>query len=486
MTYSVVPHPSRISIKSDSVAFRISSFMKIVGDETTLDARDELLRFLGDVLEVFPVGGEQEIHFVLSDSAEKKGSYHIEVRKNRINLTANSAEGLFYAVQTLKQLLFQAQDNLCELEIFDEPSYDIRGFMLDCARHFFTKEEIFRFLDLMALHKLNEFHWHLSDDQGFRCQLECAPLLTEIGSVRSHTGLKNEEHSGYYTKKDIKEIISYAHSRYIKVIPEINTPGHTVSMISAYPELSCRGKEIPVATSFGQKKDVLCIGKESTFDFMLRLYDELCEMFPDGIIHIGGNGASVERWQECPHCQRRIKGEKLSDERELENYYFSRISKHLHKKGVEVRMRNYEWGDHFIFPISESDNVHIYDMNYICSTLHCCRLYLPHERINLKRAYSAIPPSFRDRKHLCGIEACLWTEHIPDIKKADFALLPRLGAFSENAWTSSENRDYDRFYENLRDYYRLLYALGYGPATLSRALPGRIRRALHKFNRTAY
>ena len=483
MTYSVVPHPSRISIKSDSVAFRISSFMKIVGDETTLDARDELLRFLGDVLEIFPVGGEQEIHFVLSDSAEKKGSYHIEVRKNRINLTANSAEGLFYAVQTLRQLLFQAQDNLCELEIFDEPSYDIRGFMLDCARHFFTKEEIFRFLDLMALHKLNEFHWHLSDDQGFRCQLECAPLLTEIGSVRSHTGLKNEEHSGYYTKKDIKEIIKYAHSKHIKVIPEINTPGHTVSMISAYPELSCRGKEIPVATSFGAKKDVLCIGKESTFDFMLRLYDELCEMFPDGIIHIGGNCAPIERWQECPHCQRRIKEEKLSDERELENYYFSRISKHLHKKGVEVRMRTLWHWNSYINPFPEGEAP-----DFIVSNTPCCQLSLPYEETDLERAYkvTAVNPSENDENRIKGMEACLWTEHIPDIKKADFALLPRLGAFSENAWTSSENRDYARFYENLQDYYRLLYALGYGPATLSRALPGRIRRALYKFNRTAY
>lgn len=450
MRYSIIPQPLRITVKEGTEAFGVSSFVKIVGDESTLGARDELTRFLNDVLELYPHGGEQEIHFTLSDSTDKRGSYNISVTKNRISLSASSEEGLFYAVQTLKQLLYQCECVLPELEIYDEPRLDSRGFMLDCASHFFEKKEIFRCLDLMALHKLNEFHWHLSDDQGFRCQLECAPLLTEIGSVRSHTGLKNQEHSGYYTKADIREIVAYAHSKHIKVIPEINTPGHTVSMISAYPELSCRGKEIPVATSFGRKDDVLCIGKEGTFQFMFALFDELCETFPDGIIHIGSNGASLKRWKECPHCQRRIKEEKLSDERELEEYYFTRITEYLHKKGVEVRRRQND---------SQTD---------FC-------LSLPYTALSLEDAYSL------DIQNTDAIEACLWTERIPDAKRADFALLPRLGAFSEIAWSSEENRDYGRFSENMKHYYRFLYINGYAPAHIKKALPGKVRKAVRSF-----
>lgn len=483
MSYSVIPQPSFISIKDGTEAFKVSSFIKIVGEEETLGARDELLLFLNNCLEIFPVGGEQEIHFVLSDCEGKKGSYRIRAQKNRITLEANTPEGLFYAVQTLKQLLFQADGSLRALEIYDEPMLELRGFMLDCARHFFTKEEIFRFLDLMALHKLNEFHWHLSDDQGFRCQLECAPLLTEIGSVRSHTGLKNEEHSGYYTKRDIKEIVAYAHSKYIKVIPEINTPGHTVSMISAYPELSCLGKEIPVATSFGIKKDVLCIGKESTFEFMFRLFDELIGMFPDGIVHIGGNGAPIARWRECPLCQERIKNEGLTDEKDLEAYYITRISEHLNNKGVEVRRRSFNRWNSYINPTSDENEPEL-----IISNTPCCQLDLPYEEISLERAYRivAVNPSENDEERIKGMEACLWSEYIPNVKRADFALLPRLGAFCENAWTDRLNLDYERFYANLKHYYTFLYALGFAPATLKRVLPGKIRKALHIFHRMPY
>lgn len=493
MDCCIIPQPSLVKIKGDTCVFRVSSFIKIVGEEESLAARDELLIYLNDSLEVFPRGGEQEIHFILCDCEGKKESYKLTVTKNRIALEANSSEGLFYAVQTLKQLIFQYDGELPALEIYDSPAFDNRGFMLDCGRYFFTKQEIFRFIDIMAIHKLNEFHWHLNDDQGFRCQLDCAPLLTEIGSVRSHTNFNNKIHSGFYSKNDIKEIIRYAHSKYIRVIPEIDTPGHAVSMISAYPELSCFDRDLPVATSWGVKHDVLCIGKESTFEFMFRVFDEIAEMFPDGIIHIGGDEVPTTRWKLCPRCQSRMKSEGLDDESGLHIYYLNRIAEYLHSKGLEVRMWNDSakektvsfdvcwqmWND----AMSESDVIsHINKgRSFVLSNSKAYYLDLPYGLTSLREAYCYTPLYYRldknQSRYIYGIEACLWSEFVPDIKKADYMLLPRLGAFCESAWTDESNKNFDRFFKAMSCYYPFLIHLGYTPASLKRAMPGIIGKA---------
>ena len=490
MGYSVIPQPARINVKNGTCAFKVSSFIKIVGEESTLAARDELTAFLNSVLEIFPSGGEQEIHFTLAESTDKKGSYNISVTKNRIELTSGSEEGLFYAVQTLKQLLFQCGEYLDETEIYDEPEFEIRGLMLDCGRYYFPKKDVFRFIDLMALHKLNEFHWHLSEDQGFRCQLDSAPLLTEIGSVRSHTNFNNKEHSGYYTKADIKEIIAYAHSKYIKVIPEIDTPGHAVSMISAYPELSCFERDLPVATSWGVKHDVLCVGKESTFEFMYRILDELCEMFPDGIIHIGGDEVPETRWKICPHCQKRMKDEGLEDESGLHIYFLDRIADYLKAKGIEVRMWNDRIKDKTVsydvcwqmWNGSMSDEDVISHMekgrSFVLSNSAAYYLDLPYGLTSLKDTYCYEPLYYRlkneQKSFVKGLEVCLWSEFVPDIKTADYTLLPRLGAFCENVWTNAAGKDFERFYGSMKHYYRFLYAHGYYPAPPKRAMPGKV------------
>lgn len=487
MSYFFIPQPAFINVKNDTCAFKVSSFIKITGEENTLEARDELLLFLNEKLEVYPVGGEYAISFILSEDGRKKGSYRIKAENKSITLTAGTEEGLFYAVQTLKQLLFQCDGELCELEIYDEPEFEVRGLMVDCGRYFFTKEEIFRFLDLMALHKLNEFHWHLSDDQGFRCQLDCAVLLTEIGSVRSHTNFNNKEHSGYYTKADIKEIVSYAHSKHIKVIPEIDTPGHAVSMISAYPELSCFNRDLPVATSWGVKHDVLCVGKESTFDFMFCILDELCEMFPDGTVHIGGDEVPVTRWRICPHCQARMKQEGIETENGLHIYFLNRIAEYLQSKGIQVRMWNDSNKEKTVnFDVcwqmwngamSESDVISHIDKgrNFLLSNSEGYYLDLPYGQTSLKATYDYVPLYYRlsdaQKGRIKGLEACLWSEFVPDVKTADYTLLPRLGAFSESAWTNEKNKDFDRFYAAMKHYYRFLYAHGYYPASPKRAMP---------------
>ena len=492
MSYTVIPQPTFISIKNDAGFFKVSSFIKITGEEETLAARDELMLFLNNCLEIFPVGGEYEINLALTESKDKKGSYRIEVKNKRISLKAGTPEGLFYAVQTLKQLLFQAEGTLYELEIYDEPEFKSRGFMLDSARYFFEKKHIFRFIDLMALYKLNEFHWHLSDDQGFRCQLDCAPLLTEIGSVRSHTNFGIREHSGYYTKKDIKEIVAYAHSKHIRVIPEIDIPGHAVSMISAYPELSCFNRELSVATSWGVKHDVLCVGKESTFTFILELFDELTEMFPDGIMHIGGDEVPQTRWKLCPHCQKRIKDEGLESEDELLPYFLDRIALYLQQKGIEVRMWNDKKREKGVNSavsrqiwngvLSEQDVISeiAAGKSFILSNSAAYYLDLPYGLVSLRDTYDFEPIYYRlgeeERKSIKGIEACLWTEFVADIRKADYQSLPRLAAFSENAWTNKQNKNYDRFLEKLGDHKAFLYLNGFMMTDIRKANPAPIRK----------
>ncbi len=493
MKYSIIPQPTRFTVSSDKPVFKISSFMKLIGDENTLRARDELAFFLNDCLEITPIGGEQEIHFLITENELKKGSYSLKAQNNRIALEAGSPEGLFYAVQTLKQLLFQGKTELYAFEIYDEPMFESRGFLVDCGRYFFTKEEMYRYIDLMAIHKLNEFHWHLNDDQGFRCQFDCAPLLTEIGSYRSHTNFNTKEHSGYYTKQDIRDIVNYAHSKYIKVIPEIDTPGHTVSMISAYPELSCFNRELPVATHWGVKHDVLCVGKESTFEFMFRLFDELIEMFPDGVVHIGGDEVPTTRWQICPHCQKRMKAEGMKEESELHIYYLNRIARYLQEKGIEVRMWNDRqrektvnfdicwqlWNDE----MTEKEVMQETEKGrpFILSNISAYYLDLPYGQVSLKDTYNFRPvyykleDKYKDR--IRGLEACLWGEFVPDIKTADYTSLPRLGAFSESAWTEESNKSYDRFCDKLDSYYSFLHAQGYTPASLKRANPKGIGKA---------
>ena len=217
--------------------------------------------------------------------------------------------------------------------IVDEPAFSYRGFMIDSARHMQTIDEIKKYILAAAEFKLNVFHWHLSEDQGFRAQILDKLLLTEIGSYRSHTNFNTRKHEGYYTVDDMKEIVDYAHNLCIKVVPEIDTPGHAVAMIAAYPELSCFDRKLEVATHWGIKHDVLCIGKESTFEFIQTVFDELLEIFTDGMFHIGGDEARYGKWRKCPKCQEKMKEKGIKNERHLQMYFMGRVNEMLRHRG---------------------------------------------------------------------------------------------------------------------------------------------------------
>lgn len=483
MYLSVIPQPSEFKIKSEETVFVLNSNVSISIADGLENVCDDFLLFLSKAFEIEPDGtGVGLIEFEIDETCAKPEGYIIRTDYDNLKITASDAAGAFYAVQTLKQLFLQGNCELPPLEIFDEPEYSYRGFMLDSSRYFFEKEDVKRFLDLMALHKLNRFHWHLTDDQGWRIELYNHLLLAQVGGFRAYTNFGRKPHGGFYSKEDIAEIIDYAHKRFITVIPEIDTPGHVVSAIAAYPELSCFNRELPVATNSGIHYDILCIGKESTFDFIYSVFDEVCEMFPDKIIHIGGDEVLTERWKYCPNCQKLMKEKGFTDEKELHSYYINRIAEYLKNKGFEVIMWNDEEKESkiskgIIKQYWNTDPINRLGERIVNSSNKAYYFDLPYGHINLKQCYEFEPlPENFDKNLFLGPEACLWTEYVPDMKKAGYCLIPRLGAFSESAWSKKENKSFDNFVGKLPAYYRLIRTVPFGYALPHQAMPNFIRK----------
>ncbi len=494
--YTVIPEPVFFEIKGDAPAFTLTDTVSFEGVPETENSINELLSFFRDVFYFEGAGvGKEKIRLEISGEGKSEG-YRLSVERDRVILAGNDEKGLFYAVQTLKQLLFQGQGSLPELEINDYPRFPVRGFMLDCGRYFFTVEAVKQFIDMMALHKLNEFHWHLSEDQGFRCRLEGKLLLTEIGSYRSHTNFNSIPHEGYYTKRDMLEVIAYAHSKYIKVIPEIDTPGHVKAMLAAYPELACFPRDFSVSDFWGVKHDVLCIGKESTFDFMKELYDELTEIFTDGIVHLGGDEVPTVRWKSCPYCQKRMQQEGMKSEAELHTYYLDRIASYLKEKGVEVRMWNDTVKEKMVDKSLTWQLWHggmkpedaVKELNsgrkFVISCSEDYYLDLPYALTSLEKCYT-FEPEFgglteEGEKNLLGVEACLWSEFVPDMLTADKMTYPRLAAICESAWSPREKKSYDIFCGKLGAYYELLGCLGISPQPLNKTSPKGVKQLAGK------
>ncbi len=494
MQYCVVPKCVKMACK-ENTAFTLTRLCEIQADEKSQKAKNDFLRFLAEAFNIEPLGtGKEKIVLQTDKALPKDEGYVLTVQEDTVTITGKDEAGVLYGVQTLKQLLLQGDLILRETYIEDYPRFSHRGFMLDTARHFFTKEAVFHFLQMMAFHKLNVFHIHLSDDQGFRAQFESKLLLTEIGSYRSHTNFGSTPHSGYYTKQDLKEIVDYAHNLCIKVIPEIDTPGHTVSMIASYPELSCFERKLVTATRWGIMHDVLCVGKESTYDFMFSLFDELLEVFTDGIVHIGGDEVPTTRWKLCEHCQNKMKEQGFKDESELHTYYLDRIGKYLSDKGVKVimwndKVKSYMVNKNISWQLRNSDmseaNV-VSEINngrdFVVSLSDFYYFDLPYAITDLEKCYSfdavyeGITPERQNG--LLGVEACLWSEYVPSMEKAHYLTYPRIGAFSETAWTSVNNKSYESFKGNLDIYCNMLYAVGVDAARKKDVEPIALRKAV--------
>ena len=429
------------------------------------------------------------------DKSLAKEEYKLNISSKGIQIVGGTAQGVFYGLQSLRQMVSAGEVTkkgvkLEGVAIQDKPLLGHRGAMLDVCRHFFTVAEVKRFIDIAAMHKINVFHWHLTEDQGWRIEIKKYPELIKIGSMRKETVIGRHRisksydgtpHGGYYTQEEIKDIVKYAAERYIEVIPEIDMPGHMVAALASYSHLGCRDEKFEVRTTWGISKDVLCVGKETTFEFVEGVLEEVVSLFPSQYIHLGGDECPRDRWKECPHCQNRIQEEGLKDENELQSYFMHRVEKFLAKHnrriigwdeiiygGINKSATIMLWNDRNRAKAISLGNDVILTPKYYCymdyyQTLRpfCNKeglLFRDNRILTLRKAYSLDPyeglqPSEYGR--IKGVQANLWTEFVPTFHRAQEKLLPRLAATAEAGWTigAKNFEDFARRLEHLRQLY---------------------------------
>lgn len=438
--------------------------------------------------------------------------YFLNINQERILISAPSPAGVFYGIQTLRQLLpieiesvtnkSHVEWSVPSVEIKDYPRFSWRGYMLDESRHFLGKEVVKRNLDLMALFKMNIFHWHLTDDQGWRIEIKKYPLLIEIGSKRKETQIggfiskktDNIPHEGFYTQKDVQEIVAYADKLFIKVIPEIDMPGHSKAVLAAYPELSCTGGPFEVPIKFGIKKDVFCVGKESVFEFIQNVLDEIIQLFPSYIIHIGGDEVPKKRWKECPECQTRIKSESLNNEKELQIYFTNRIITFLTSRDCRVmgwnqilsdKLSEDVIGQYWIFGKKEVTKHLKRGGNIVMSKFGYTYLDYSYSFTSLSKAYryEPIPKRLMKEYHcnILGIEAPMWTEWVRNVNELDWQTFPRLIAFAETGWTLKEQKNFKNFKKRLGIILKRLDMLGVSYAQKDEYEPHLIKKIFRFF-----
>lgn len=413
-----------------------------------------------------------------NDQLDKEG-YELHIKKKGIDITANTDQGIMHGIQSLRQLMIQTQldqkNELPYLKISDHPKFKHRGLLLDCARHFFSVEVLKKYIDLLALYKMNTLHWHLTEDQGWRIAIDAYPKLEETSAWRTEdNGLR---YGGYYSKEDIEEVVAYASERHVQIIPEIEMPGHSLAALAAYPELSCTGGPFEVGTEWGVYKDIYCAGNEETFTFLEKVLDEVIELFPSPYIHIGGDEAPTYNWERCSKCQKRIADEGLKNEHELQGYFIKRMEKYLQKHGKQI----IGWDEILEGGISNQAIVQSWrgmeggieaakhGNQAIMSPVSHCYLDYDLTAIDLERVYSFDPIpeelSLEQQKYIIGGEVNMWTERVPHDDNLDSKVFPRLMAMSEVVWSYPTERNYNAFFNRVQEQYPILneFDIKYGP-----------------------
>lgn len=439
----------------------------------------------------------------------KAEGYTLEVNQKEIKITACDEAGAYYALQSLRQIsryeLGERRVPCCKIS--DEPRYKWRGLQLDESRHFFGKDAVKKLLDNMFMMKLNVFHWHLTDDQGWRIEIKKYPLLTEIGSVRKSTHINGwgstqivyGVHKGYYTQDDIREIVDYAAQRNIMIVPEIDFPAHCAAAIAAYPWLACRELKRDVPGYFGSSipekvmkiKDwnrTICAGKKKTVQFVFDVIDEVCEMFPGEYFHIGGDEAPKDEWKKCPNCQKTMKENNLKNEEELQGYFNNLILEHLKKKGKRLigwneilKAKNLDNSVVAQYWTPKKDNNarnHAQKgLNIIMSNHKSFYFDIPYAQYPLKNTYCFKPEEYGingSQKSVMGVEGENWTEWTNSLEKLEMKLHPRMEALAESAWSDEAVKDWNDFKERIEsfksyyDYLGINYAVSkiYQPSGL--------------------
>jgi hexosaminidase len=511
---SIIPKPQQIDLKPG--AFNLTAQTVVVcepGDERSAGVARFLAEKLGaatggplTVTQVSPVSAAAPIVLGKSSNAALGDEgYVLRVRRGEIAIEAAAPAGLFYGVQTILQLL--PTDALAGkgrgaaiaipcVDIQDSPRLKWRGLMLDCSRHFFPKEFVLKYIDFLAFHKMNTFHWHLTDDQGWRIEIKRYPRLTEIGAWRVDREDKpwNERpaqkegekatYGGFYTQDDIREVLAYAASRFITVVPEIEMPGHCSAALAAYPQFSCKGGPFTVPPGgVWPILDVYCPGNEGTFEFVENVLSEVCDLFPSAYIHIGGDEVDKATWKACPKCQARIAAEGLKDEEELQSYFVKRIEKFLNSKGKKL----IGWDE--ILQGGLAPNAAVMSWrgteggmaaaraghDVVMSPTSYCYLdyyqgdpateplaiggYVPLRKIySFEPALPELTPA--EAEHIIGVQANLWTEYVPTTSHAEYMSYPRGAAVAEIGWTAKEKRDWTDFTRRMDKQFARYEALG--------------------------
>lgn len=507
---SIIPKPAEMIVTNHGT-FKISERTAFVYDPQLLNSVAFFSGYCNDHFHFSPkmIQNSRERNSgcikLVFDPMFTEGKYVIEVTRSEI-LIRGSEDGVFYGVQTLIQLLpaeIKAGHRKIEVpcvHISDQPRFSYRGMHLDVSRHFFTVDFLKQCINLAAYHKLNRFHLHLTDDQGWRIEIGKYPELTRVGAWRNGTmkglfpgsGNDSIRHGGYYTRDEIRDLVAYAQERYITIVPEIEMPGHSLAALASYPHLGCTGGPYRVKESWGISYDVFCAGNDSTFLFLQDVLDEVTDLFPSELIHIGGDECPKVSWKNCPRCQARIKEQNLTDETELQSYFVRRIEKYLNAKGRTI----IGWDEILEGGIAPNAVVMSWRGDGESGCLDAVKtghrvimtpsygFYLDYPQTShedslaanwggvtsLKKVYDYDPRieklNDKEVELVIGGQANIWTEYMSNPAKVTYMALPRLSAVSEVLWSPRESKNWDDFKNRLQKQYKRykLWGVCFNPA----------------------
>lgn len=513
--YNVIPQVQNLSVKDGDV-YVFDSSRKLVYDNQ--DSRRSLELFAQDLEELVGIrpsvaagtseDAKDNVYFTLGLQDGRKEAYSINVSSDGILVRAVAPEGIYRATRTLLKSVGTEKTSSVEFpsaEVSDWPRFGYRGLMLDVSRHFSDVEMVKRTIDMLALHQLNIFHWHLTDDQGWRIEIKSHPELTEVGAWRDDTVVgrylggtdyptDGKRHGGFYTQEQIREIVAYAKERYIEIIPEIDLPGHTSAVLAAYPQLGCEDKEYKVANRWGVIRDVLCAGNPASLDLFKDIMDEVCDLFPGKYIHLGGDECVKDRWKACPKCQKKIRelglkdGSRYSKEDYLQSWFMGEVASFVQSKGKRV----IGW-DEILEGVPMDDSVIMSwrgteggitaaRMGHDVVMTPTSDMYFDQSQtlasqleeipvggfINVMKVYSyePLPASLtpEQQKHILGCQANVWCEYMPEERIRQYQMLPRLAALSEVQWTMPERKNYKDFLKRLPKMLSIYDHYGYNYA----------------------
>ena len=514
--YNIIPYPQQLIPQSGTFDFNAKA--RVLCDLKDADILKLALQFSehfqlvsGTKIRVFDISGADTAYAIVFKKVlniENPEAYRLNISPKTIRIQAGSANGFFYGLQSLYQLMpveiygnkkvSSKKWSAPAVQITDAPRFGYRGLHLDVCRHFFPIEFVKKYINAMAIHKMNYFHWHLTDDQGWRIQIKKYPLLTEIGSKREESLVGNyysrypqqfdgKPYGGFYTQEEAREIVAYAHDRFITVIPEIEMPGHAQAAIAAYPYLSCtKDPTIKVATKWGIFPDVFC-PRDTTFHFLENVLTEIMDIFPSKYIHIGGDECPKDRWKKCPDCQALIKNLNLKDENGLQSYFTQRMEKFLNSKGRQI----IGWDEILDGGLAPNATVMSWRGTWggtaaakaghdvIMSPSAYCYLdkyqsdpvtepvtiggYLPLETLY---RYEPVPAelSAEEAKHILGAQGNLWTEYIQTTEQVEYMAFPRVSALSELQWSTRANRNWDLFRQKINTEFERYKQLDIKPS----------------------